>query len=243
MATIINTASGRGGDLALEWFLMCEDLHCDITQFKRSGKRSRTLDKKLTTAIVKIVDGELGRKVHKFISSNQTDEKRSPKGRELWCILLVYYSTDCRAQAMYSLEDLEQVKCQGNNLERFMNSWNMVLDSAPVKPDDETLRVKFFEQIKNHPKLQYDTLMYRRGITQQNDQGTYRYLLKVVQQQVVQDRCDYMREQLKKGIAGPAPSDAKKQPLRTLRNEKTHAAISWQESATRAKTVPISTKA
>ena len=111
VATIVNTASGRGDDLALQWFLMCEDLKCDITQFRRSGSRSRTLDKKLATAICKIVDGELGRKVHQFLGSTQTDETRSPKGRELWCILLVYYSTDCRAQAMYSLEDLEQVKC------------------------------------------------------------------------------------------------------------------------------------
>ena len=139
---------------------MCEDLKCDITQFRRSGKRFKALDKKLATAIVKIVDGELGRKVHQFVGATQANEKRSPKGRELWCILLVYYSTDCRAQAMYSLEDLEQVKIHGNNLERFMNSWSMVLDSVPVVPDDETLREKFFGQIKNHPKLQYDILLY-----------------------------------------------------------------------------------
>ena len=89
----------------------------DITQFRRSGARFKTLDKKFATAIVKIVDGELGRKVHQFVGATQANDKRSPKGRELWCILQVYFSSYCRAQAMYSLEDLEQVKMHGNNLE------------------------------------------------------------------------------------------------------------------------------
>ena len=81
VATIVNTASGRGDDLALRWFLMCEGSMGDITQFRRSGARVKTLDKKLATAIVKVVDGELGRKVHQLVGATQASEKRSPKGR------------------------------------------------------------------------------------------------------------------------------------------------------------------
>lgn len=136
----------------------------DITQYGRSGTRFKTLDKKLATAIVKILDGELGRKVHHFVGATQANKKRSPKGRRLCCILLVYYSTDCRAPAMYSLEDLEQGKMHGNNLEQFMNSWNMALDSLPVVPEDETLRVKYYANQKSpYVSIRPHPLQKRRG--------------------------------------------------------------------------------
>ena len=80
-----------------------------------------------------------------------------------------HLDTHLRGESLYDTQDLfaiklgaHKVKCNEEELERFLISWDTVLTGMKKPPDDDTLHTLFFNQIKDIEILDYDLKIYER---------------------------------------------------------------------------------
>ena len=117
----VNSASGRADDKTVAWLRATDDhLKCS-DDFRDSQKRFARLDRLLASAVTKIAHGELGRQITQK-NEDALKEGRMARGRELLWLVLDYYRTGTTADSMFSLNDLQAVKCQNDKLEQFQNN-------------------------------------------------------------------------------------------------------------------------
>ena len=122
----INTASGRPDDKAMRWARELEDMGLPDSHFETVPKRFATLSRKIATAVQKNAHGELGRNITETVE-DWIRGNRSVPGLVLLRMVFRYYSTGRPAEAMFNLNDLQNVKMINNNLEQYMNTLNLVL--------------------------------------------------------------------------------------------------------------------
>ena len=158
-----------------------------------------TLDRKLAAAIYKQAHGELGRQLTQRNEDAIKNELRTARGRELYFLVLKYYSTGRTAELMYSVNDLQAVRMRGDQLEAFGKSWKMVLAGLPKLPDTDILEFCYFQQVAHHKGLAEDVAHYNRA-----EEGTadhsYEFLIRSVERYLQRQRQIRMREQLSKGL-------------------------------------------
>jgi hypothetical protein len=93
---------------------------------------------------------------------------RVPSREYLWHMYR-HLDTHLRGESLYDTQDLfaiklgaHRVKCNEEELEKFLISWDTVLTGMKKIPDDDTLHTLFFNQIKDIEILDYDLKIYER---------------------------------------------------------------------------------
>ena len=196
----INTASGRPDDKAMCWAREAENDELPDSHFHVVPKRFATLSRKIASAVQENAHGELGRNITETVE-DWIRENKSVPGLLLLRMVFKYYSTGRPAEAMFNLNDLQQVKMINNNLEQYMNTLTLVLKGMKHKPDLETQEFLFFENIRKHPKLSEDIAHYRRLPEGSGGDRSLRFLEDSVKRCLQTEREEKMRVSLGKAIA------------------------------------------
>ena len=139
------SASGRPEE-AFQWVLESEMCSATYACMADSGA-FLTLDMKLAAAISAHCTGEIGRQ----LTMRKADERKNGvmvKGRQLLYMIGEYYRANEEAGAMYDMADLMGVKIRGDNLENFLNTWDMVVMGMRSEATEECMRVLFHENIR-----------------------------------------------------------------------------------------------
>jgi len=200
----VNAASGRSDEKALLWVRECLDLERVDSYFASSSRRFALLDARFGAALQQMAHGELGRQISLFVEACLR-EGRIAKGREVFRIILRYYSTNKTADVIFQITDLQRIKLVSGNLETFQNSWLSVLQGMRKRPDDEQLELMYFEGVSSHPDLSEDVAHYRRQEEGDKDRS-YTFLFNAVKRSVVRTREARMRADLHKAIGGGQPT-------------------------------------
>ena len=140
------SAAGRQDDLAQAWIMQVETAESEILDDPGIGWIS--LDRKLASALIRTAKGEIGRELIQYHTAALNNDL-VVRGRVLLAIVFRYYSSGTTGQVMFDMNHLQTLTLQGNNLEAFHNTWNMVISELSHVPDQEILQFWYFNQLRN----------------------------------------------------------------------------------------------
>ena len=104
----ISAASGRPDDKAIAWartmYLSEEEM--PIAKLWNTHRRFRTLSTKLAAAFLKVVKGELARRIQQLIEDSMKQNLSVP-GLVIGRLISDWYRTTSQGEAMYSLNELQ----------------------------------------------------------------------------------------------------------------------------------------
>jgi len=146
----LNAASGRPDDDVLIWSRQVEDESVTDETLHKVPRRYATLSRKFASALQEKATGELGRKITLTVAKWLSEGKSAP-GLLLFRIVVRYYATGRAAEALYNINDLQRIRIHGNDLEQFMNTWEMVLEGMRIRPPDEQLEFIFYRNWSFYP--------------------------------------------------------------------------------------------
>jgi len=143
-----------------------------------------TLDAKLAAALSEICTSELGRKVT-LKTEQEAKAGRMICGRQVLWIVYEEYRVNEEAGALRDITDLVKVtlkrdQCKVDHLSTFMGNWFQVLAGMKTTPEDATLQVMLYEQVKHIPCLTADIAAYDRAAIGSDDR-LYTFLTKAIQ--------------------------------------------------------------
>ena len=72
---------------------------------------------------------------------------------------------------MFNINDLQAIKAQPEQLEKFHNTWIMVLDAMERHPDEETLNHLYYKRVKGIKILAEDINHYNRQTLDLSDRS------------------------------------------------------------------------
>ena len=147
-------------------------------------KKFNTLDAKLSAALTEICNGELGRKVS-LRTEEEAKVRKRIRGRQILWIVYEEYRVNEEAGALRDITDLMKVtlkrdQCKVDHLSTFMGNWFQVLAGMKTTPEDATLQVMLYEQVKHIPCLTADIAAYDRAAIGSDDR-LYTFLTKAIQ--------------------------------------------------------------
>ena len=111
------------------------------------------------------------------------------KGREILWIISEHDKLQRTVGGLYSLSDLLSVRFSGDNLESFINSWEMILIELEDRdrPTDEVLKVILFEESSHCHALKTDIEKYER-MDEDDADRSYDFLIKAIKRYINQKR-------------------------------------------------------
>ena len=136
--------------------------------FKRLEKCPREftrLDRKLGTALGKILKGELGRRVDVEEQRALREKNTLLSGRQKLFMMYDSFRTDESMASCYTIHDLRSVKWQGDSqLEALRNTWEDKLANQRELQSDGQLATILFKILKNSKEgvLKDDVIRYGR---------------------------------------------------------------------------------
>ena len=83
------------------------------------------------------------------------------RGRVLLAMIFRYYAHGNSGQVLYDMNHLQTLTLQGDQLEAFHNTWNIVLSELATVPSDELLQFWYFKQIEKFRPLAEDVAHYK----------------------------------------------------------------------------------
>ncbi|MCP4240798.1 MAG: hypothetical protein GY772_09590, partial [bacterium] len=203
-------AAGRPDEKVIAWAREVEDDTKPPEHFATSGKRFATLDRKFGAGLSRVATGELGRKIIHMQDQAMQNENRVIKGREILRVIVRYYATGKNAEVMFSLNDLQKVTLRGDNIENFQNSWEMVLDRLPRRPDPDILLHCYHQQVKGFRPISEDIAHFNR-VDDDHEDHTYEFLVNSVNRFLRRTRMEKVRDDLSKGLFHGPNADKYKQ--------------------------------
>ena len=111
-----------------------------------------TLDAKLATALTKIASGSFARDL-RAKRYTALEQERRITGRQILELIDDYFRVSAVDGALCQLTRLFAVNMRNNDIERFLNDWDMVLLGMNTVPDKPVLENLFLKQVANHPLL------------------------------------------------------------------------------------------
>ena len=119
------SASGKGEE-AFQWICEVEKPGMTFDKLYETGRKFKSLDPKLLTAITDKCHGELGRRITQRIEEFAKDAKML-RGRQALHMIYEYMRVSELEGALYDLSDLMAVQLRAEKLEAFLNSWETTL--------------------------------------------------------------------------------------------------------------------
>jgi hypothetical protein len=183
----VAAASGRG-EQGYAWCLRAEDQAVSFDDLADSEGYD-TLDIKLSSALTLIASGDLGLRISLAVD-RQKQQGRVLKGRQIIWLVHDHHKLDDERGAMYDYADLQAIKFKGdNNLERFMNTWEMVLQGMTEPPPPRFIEITFFDQLKGSKALETEIGIYERA-SKPSYYRSYEFLVESVRRFIARRRQD-----------------------------------------------------
>ena len=101
---------------------------------------------------------------------------------------------------MFDMNHIQTLTLQGNNLEGFHNTWNMVISENSHVPDPEVLQFWYFNQLKNFTPMAEDIARYKRAKYAKTADYSFEWLWQASCRYFAGKRADYMQESLNSGL-------------------------------------------
>jgi len=112
-----------------------------------------------------------------------------------------YHKLDEERGALYDFTDLTAVRLKGDNLESFMNTWEMVLAGIRHLPDQHIIETLFLDQLRHSTVLREEISHYERQDRGHRDR-TYEYLVGCVRKYLNRVRQKNNRKALERALSG-----------------------------------------
>ena len=134
----------------MDWAMDCGDPNFDIDDLHDSSPFPIT-DLLLRDACIKVIDGELLRKVM-LIDSEMSKNRMQLSGRQVLWLIFQDFKVSEATGALYSFRDLNNIHMKQEDISGFMANWDyLLLNLQPgSRPTDRILLDLFYTQIKNH---------------------------------------------------------------------------------------------
>ena len=115
-------ASGRKDETPIIQWIQCTEVEGTRHEdFEESGDGFETLDRKLAAALIRVIKGELGRKVH-LESQKMHLRGKVLKGRQVYWMILSTFRTNPNMGVVYGVRDISKVQWLGDEkLETFQS--------------------------------------------------------------------------------------------------------------------------
>ena len=124
--TRVTQAAGRPDDKALKWVRRVEDPRYPDDFFIRVPLHFASLSRKITVAIQSVVKGSLQMRFDLVVDGFMKRNESTP-GLYLLRLILKEFATNRNTDIIYQITDLQRVSVHNNNLEEFLNLWDLIL--------------------------------------------------------------------------------------------------------------------
>ena len=84
--------------------------------------------------------------------------------------------------AILEFEDLLNVRLHGDNIQKYINDWEMTISGLNKVPNEEVLESLFFGQLKKSTQLEGAIALYRQDVTQKGESKSYPKLMNAAKQ-------------------------------------------------------------
>ena len=214
----INVTSGRPDDEALKWAKQALDIErVSEESLIPVPKAFARLDRKLSTLLIKLSTGQLGRKIQFLANDYVMNKAQTAPGILLLRLVAEYFVPNKQGATFFSLQDLCRVKCNGadvNALEDFQNTWELLISGMAEPPALEYQTLFYYEAIHNHPLLKVDINHYDREEMAKEKDGNLEYLMNAVEKTIRIDRerrnKKAISDGIQKSIKPAVPAEKKK---------------------------------
>jgi hypothetical protein len=121
-----------------------------------------------------------------------------------------YYASGNSGQALYDINNLQNLRMNNGNIEGFHNNWIAVVSELEEQPPETLLRHLYFEQIRHFRPLEADIAYYKRAQWNDGPEFCFQWFWDASCRYIKQIRADYMQQELNRGLntrhnAAPAP--------------------------------------
>ncbi len=171
-----------------------------IAKLWNTHRRFRTLSTKLAAAFLKVVKGELARRIQQLIEDSMKENLSVP-GLVIGRLISDWYRTTSQGEAMYSLNELQRVTIHNGNVEAFQNTWVMVLRGMKTTITDDILHELYLGQVQHLSELK-DSIAYYKRLDDDHPDKSYKWLYDLVEKHITWKRKEQVKKSLHKGI-GP----------------------------------------
>ena len=120
------------------------------------GDSFATLDAKLASALRKVVDGALGRRITRLSREEARKHGRQMRGRQVLWLIYQEYKMEERAVGAFSLKELFKIILINDDLVRFIEDWELALANLEKEPDEDVLETLVIAQLEKSQKLKTD---------------------------------------------------------------------------------------
>ena len=185
------TTSGRGQE-AFRWILQAEDFQVPDENLEPSVQYA-SVDAKLGKAFSDILGGRAGGRIGTIITDAKeraAAEGRRLPGRLIYRMILRQFNVNRNKGHLHDLMAFKTISFTGDDaLERFLDSWEEMLNGLYRVYPDEDLELHLFEHLKGSTKLKAALDRYKLAEIGHPDK-TYRFLYHALTQYVDMERDD-----------------------------------------------------
>ena len=128
-----------------------------MKHLSKPGTHYRTLDLKLSNALLKLQTGEFGKRVLVMKKRQMRKYSRDVllSGRQILWMLYQHFRTNSDLGFINSIVDMYEVKRRGvKEIETFRNEWERVIESLLHKTSKNTLAILLYTQMSQSEVLQ-----------------------------------------------------------------------------------------
>ena len=112
----------------------------------------RSVDAKVANAVLRIVHGDLQRRMNLKIEL-ESKENRRVRGFQLFFMIHEWNRTTAVVGSMFDLTDLMNVKLQQDDLARFQSKWDYVIAGMRIVVQEEVLHELYAAQLRQSQKM------------------------------------------------------------------------------------------
>ena len=192
-----------------KWLLKVEKPKMTFKRLEKCPSDFARLDRKLGTALAKILKGELGRRVDVQQARALRERQCLLSGRQMLFMMYESFRTDESMARCFTIHDLCSVRWQGDDrLEALRNTWEDKLANQMERQSDDQLAAILFEILKNSKEgmLKDDVTRYRRW-PRGHKKKTYQFLIRALDRQIDMNvrETNYAALQQGRPIDAPTP--------------------------------------
>ena len=174
--TNLDSASGRTDGAVIPWLQAVEKNGATIDSLGDGPDKFRRLDKKLATALEKLVTGNFRKSISLVQRTELTKHQKTLGGRQFLLLVYQHLATDSSMEHAFHIQDLMALEWLGDKLyemEKFRNDWFCILNQMP---DTETLNEEtklriYVDQLDECERLKPCLAEYRRKHKIGDDDG------------------------------------------------------------------------
>ena len=188
MSNFLQCANRRKEKPVREFFLAADQPGATFQGLRKTPTEFKTLDRKLGTAMGKLVTGELARRIDVYEQRELRENRRLLSGRQKQFLFYESFRTDENMARCYTIKDLMSLTFPGDDkLEQLRNDWeDRIANCAEKQPEPQQATI-LYDILKHSTKLKEDMSKYRR-YDKGHKKKNIHFLLKALDRQIILDQ-------------------------------------------------------